>query len=83
MANVKKNLNQIQSTEEILLDEIKAICVGNPNNEIANLIKSKIEAASIPIQMDKDLMRRLTDPSCNPLDVNFNFPLSALIKNYA
>lgn len=70
------------SVEGVLLNEIRNICLDNPQIDIAVHIKNKIDSASIPIQMDKDLLRRLTNPSCNPKDIAFDMPLSLLKKDY-
>jgi len=82
MAKLVNFTNSTPSTEEKLIADIKAICVGNPHSQLAQLIAKRIDSSIIPMQMDKDLMRRLTDPVCNPLDLNFQLPLSALAKQY-
>lgn len=82
MSNLNNFFNNTTSADGVLLNEIKNICLENPQSHVAVHIKNKIDQAAIPIQMDKDLLRRLTDPSCNPHDIAFEMPLSLLSKNY-
>ena len=77
MTKVVKNLKPTTDAD-FLIHEIKKVCIANPQNEIAAQIKYMIDATDIPKQMDKDLLRRLSDPACNPLDENFNMPHSLL-----
>jgi len=76
MANVAKISANDSPISENLLGQIKSLCLENPQNELAVWIKNKIDRATIPMQMDKDLLRRLTDPACNPLDFRFDLPIN-------
>lgn len=82
MTNLVIFFTHTTSSEEVLIQDIKNICLENPQSDVAVHIKNKIDAASIPIHMDKTLMRRLTQPVCNPHDIAFKMPLSMLNKDY-
>lgn len=82
MAKVSKKPQTNTSASEKLLTDIQEVCRMNPHSNVAATIGRMIDDRSIPMQMDKDMMRRLTDPVCNPLDVNFDLPLSAMNKQF-
>lgn len=82
MANVIKNSFASSPSDEELIQTIRTICESNPQSMLAGYIKQVIDKSEIPRQMDRDLMRRLTDPACNPRDINFQMPLELLQKNY-
>ena len=65
-----------------LLEQIKTICFENPHTNVAVWIKNLIDDHSIPIQMDRDLIRRLTSQSCNPNDIRFNMPLALMEQDF-
>ena len=82
MTKVIKKPQQQQSTPEKLIDDIRNICLKNPQSDLAVWIKNMIDGASVPMQMDRDLIRRLTNPVCNVHDVAFSMPHAMLETDY-
>lgn len=82
MANVLKISAHHSPVIENLLSSIKNLCLEHPENDLAVWIKNLIDQNSIPAQMDRDLIRRLTDPACNPLDFRFDLPIDFMKTDY-
>jgi len=82
MANVSKNSAPDSPVMENLLNRIKNLCLEHPENDLAVWIKNLIDRNSVAVQMDRDLMRRLTQPACNPKDFRFDLPINFTESDY-